>query len=212
MCLCELLACANADRGLHVWAASYPVCALSFRLPLSPFYLWPPILFSVGVAKHLLLLEGMLTERQLRTAAAAAAAHQHQQGPGTASAAAAAGSRTSSDADSRIDWRPLPSSGSGEEGSATSGALWLPLADSSGDVLGAALCCPRAGQAASNSCSGGGGSARLSNSGSHLTGGGFQRPIYVSAGHRVSLATTLAVVAHCCKHRRATGRWARWWD
>lgn len=167
------------------------------------------------MAKHLLHLEGLLTERQVRAAATAASSEAQHAREGKA-AGPFAGS--SMEVGSCSKWQPLASSAE-EVGSRSAGsgpALWMPLADSTGDVLGAALCCPQAGQAAagrrnkqdskplssrssSGSRPGGGG------------GGGFLRPIYVSAGHRVSLATALAVVACCCRHRCALCRAGRSW-
>lgn len=92
----------------------------------------------------------------------------------TAAAAAAAAQTPQRASDEASDggWRPLTPPTPG-----SAPALWLPLAAGE-EALGAALCCP-----------GGGGR------------GQFTRPVYVSVGHRISLASALAAVQRCCRHR-----------
>ncbi|KAI3424331.1 hypothetical protein D9Q98_009884 [Chlorella vulgaris] len=108
---------------------------------------------TVGVAKSLLHVEGLLPERKVRAAVAAAAAAPAA--PATASEAAS---------EKTQDKRPC---------SSPPGDTCLPLVAGDGEVLGAAVC----GAASSG------------------------RPIYVSVGHRISLASAVSVVRRCCHHR-----------
>ena len=159
------------------------------------------------MAKHLLHLDGLLTERQLRAAAAAAAGAPTDgwrlDSLERATAPVAGATRQVS---SGANWRPLAGlhDDSCSSSSGSRAALWLPLVDSTGEVLGAALCCPEPGKPAATACCSLDsqlGRVSTSSSGGHPCGGRFLRPIYVSVGHRVSLATALAVVVHCCRHR-----------
>lgn len=156
----------------------------------------------MGVAKRLLRLDGVaLCERQVRAAAAAAAQAAAAPQPRSDTAGelgAAAGSRAAGKQDG---WRPLEEA----DGSPDPGALWLPLNDAAGETLGAALSCtpaPAGDDCRSSSADGG---TLLPRGGQPSSCGAFRRPVYVSAGHRVSLASALAIVRRCCLHRCAGG-------
>lgn len=128
---------------------------------------------TVGVAKSLLHVEGLLSEKQVRAAAAEAAAAEGQSaaGPGGKEAAAAG-------------------PGPGSE-SAGGGGGWLPLVAAGGEVLGAAVCVGGGG-------SGGSGGRKQQ---AAAVAAAARRPIYVSLGHMVSLETAVEIVRRCCRHR-----------
>ncbi|KAI8477289.1 MAG: endonuclease V-domain-containing protein [Monoraphidium minutum] len=124
---------------------------------------------TVGVAKNLLHVEGLL-QKQVRAAAAAAAgaasaARPVSAEPGGAQPTEVPGAGASGGAGG--------GGGGGGSGGGGGGGAWLPLVGSSGEVLGAAVC----------------------------AAAGSSRPVYVSAGHRVSLNTAVRVVTRCCRHR-----------
>lgn len=152
----------------------YALCAHWFWTVLS----W----VAVGVAKTLLQVDGLPGEREVRAAVAAALDAKAQpaprsgspDGPEALEPGDSGCSAAAADADGQV--RPLAGSG-----------CWLPLLGPQGEELGAALCA--GGASSSNRASSGGGQPAS------------RRPIFVSVGHRVGLATALAVVQRCCIYR-----------
>ncbi|KAL4458824.1 hypothetical protein ABPG75_013689 [Micractinium tetrahymenae] len=137
---------------------------------------------TVGVAKTLLHVDGLPGEKEVRAAVAAALDAAAQPLPGCGSPAsvqalqAGSSSRSAAAAGAGGSMHPLPG-----------GGCWLPLVGAHGEELGAALC---AGGAAGSNC--GTCDSRLLAS---------RRPSFVSVGHRIGLASALAVVQRCCRHR-----------
>lgn len=134
------------------------------------------------MAKTLLALDGLPGEKEVRAAVSAAldsaAAHPP---PGSGSPDLAqdlgAGGSSCSAAAAGAGVRTLPG-----------GGCWLPLVGAGGEELGAALC-----------ASGGSGAGTRAGAGAQL--GASRRPIFVSVGHRIGLASALAIVQRCCTHR-----------
>ncbi|KAL4450544.1 hypothetical protein ABPG77_000900 [Micractinium sp. CCAP 211/92] len=135
---------------------------------------------TVGVAKTLLQVDGLPGEREVRAAVAAALDAQAQLAPRSESPegpeALQPGDRGCSARADGADGHVYPLPGSG---------CWLPLLGPHGEELGAAQ------------CAGGASSSNRASSGQPAS----RRPIFVSVGHRLGLATALAVVQRCCIHR-----------
>lgn len=91
-----------------------------------------PLLPAVGVAKHLLRVEGLLPERAVRAAVAASGA------AGEPGAAAAGAAYDACEPDAAAGEPQQLAGDSDSRGSRASS--WLPLAGAGGEVLGAAVC------------------------------------------------------------------------
>ena len=135
----------------------------------------------MGVAKNLLHVEGLLlNQEQARAAAAEAlAAAQGAVAGGVATVGEPPPAGGPSPAGSGRSYSRSRSNTADATAiaSTTPDCAWLPLEGAGGEVLGAALC----------------------------GAGGSSRPVYVSVGHRVSLATAVGIVQRCCRHRWVGG-------